>query len=181
MAIDITDHPDAPDPERLGEFIVEPVPLAEIDRLRDQGETLREDNLLERDDLGVKLPRGKGSDGRELREGNDVGTYLYRYTQLFGSPQVPEYFAGEDISERTNVTFKYLLEVTSPSDVAEEFPEQWLMTVFDWKVDLGVAIAEWHDEPGELTADSTLGLTALQLAHNIGSEPVTCEFADVWY
>lgn len=181
MPTDITEHPEAPDLEELGDFVVEPVPLDEIRRRHDEGLALIEDNLVERDDLDVRIPLYRAADGREKQQ-QDIGTYLYRYTQLFGSPQIPEYFAGEDISDRTNETFKYLFRVRNRDDPDGAVPEEWLLTVYDWKVGLGVSVAEWReDADADVTAGTDQALTSLRLAHNIGSEPVRCEFEEVWY
>lgn len=181
MPTDITEHPEAPDLEELGDFVVEPVPLDEIRRRHDEGLALIEDNLVERDDLDVRIPLYRAADGREKQQ-QDIGTYLYRFIQLFGSPQLPEYFAGEDISDRTNETFKFLLRVLTPEDADGALPDQWLMTVYDWKVGLGVGVAEWcEDGDPDVTAGSEQAYVSLRLAHNIGSEPVQCEFEGIWY
>lgn len=180
MPTDIIDHPEAPDLEELGEFVVEPIPLEEIEVNRAEGLALVEDNLIEREDLDIRVPLHRVAEGRELDQ--DIGTYLYRYTQLFGSPQVPGYFAGEDISDRSNEVFKYLLHVVAPEEGHPELPDEWLITVFDWNVGLGVSVAEWHDdEDATVSANKAQAIASLRLAHNIGSEPVECEFEDIWY
>lgn len=178
MPVDLTEHPDAPDPQTLGELTIEPVPYADILRRREHGEALVEDNVRERDDLDVHVSLSRKVEGRETQQ--EIGDLLYRYTQLFGSPQMPEYLAGEDISWRTDTTFKYLLRVTG--DVDSDLPSQWLMTVFDWRVGLGAAVAEWFEDPPEsYMADRSLALTSLVLAHNVGSEPIQCEYEGIWY
>lgn len=181
MPTNIHEHPEAPDIEELHNFIVEPVPPAEIQDHLDDGRVLVEDNLVERDDLDIRIPLHRASDGREMQA--DIGTFLYRYVQLFGTPNVPGYTAGEDISWRTNETFKYLLKVTPESAADDEdLPDEWLMTLCDWKVGLGVGFAEWaDDEDADVEAGEYTALTTLRLAHNIGSEPVQCEFEDIWY
>lgn len=178
MPTDITEHPEAPDLETLGEFVVEPVRRDEIERRRESGQTLIEENLVERDDLDVHVGLDRQSSGREHVQ--DIGNYLYRYTQLFGAPQFPEYLAGEDISWRTNETFKYLLRISAPE--GSDLPDDWLVTVFDWKVRLGVAVAEWREEEdAALDVDRDHALASLKLVHNVGSERVRCEYEDVWY
>lgn len=178
MPTDITDHPDAPDLETLSQLVVEPVPTEEIERRREAGEHLSEDNLREREDLDYHLTLNRQVRGKDMDQ--DVGTFLYRYVQLFGTPQLPEFHAGEDISGREDTTFKYLFEVTAPEEPS--LPDDWLLTVFDWRVDLGVAVAEWHDDPdATVDADEDLALTSLRLAHNVGGEPVQCEYEDTWF
>lgn len=181
MPTNIYEHPEAPDIEELHNFIVEAVPPETIRERHDDGQTLVEDNLTERDDLDIRIPLRRASDGRELEQ--DIGTYYYRFTQLLGTPNLPVAVAGEDISERTNETFKYLLKVTPEADAdSDDLPEEWLMTVYDWKVGFGVSYAEWTDDAdASITADEYLALTTLRLAHNIGSEPVQCEYEDIWY
>jgi hypothetical protein len=180
MTVDSMEHPDAPGIEALAELVVEPVARAEIERRRDAGETLAEDPVRERGDLEevyVNLNRQVRGHDRE----QDVGTYLYRYTQLFGAPQCPEYLAGEDVSWREDETFKYLLAVDAGDLDTDDLPAEWLMTVYDWRVSLGVSVAAWREEGGELTAERPVALASLQLAYNVGSEPVRCEYEDGWY
>jgi hypothetical protein len=178
MPTNIQEHPDAPDLAELGEFVMEPVPRAEIEQRREDGQSLVEDNLSERDNLDVYVGLNRTSRGRE--EVQDIGNFLYRYTQLFGAPQCPEYLAGEDISNRTNETFKFLLRVTAPEETP--YPPEWLVPVFDWKVRLGVGVAEWRDDAAAtLTVDRDLALATIKLIHNAGVEPVRCEYEDIWY
>lgn len=181
MAIDIRRHPDAPDLDALNDIIVEPVPRGEIDEHRARGDTLIEDKLREREDLDIRLELNDDPGGPV--EGN-IGTVLYRYTQLFGVPQFPEYHAGEDISNRSDETFKYLLRVQL--DSSDELPDEWLVTVYDWRVELGASVAAWRYAPDEddhekFTADTATALTTLQLVHNIGNEPVECEYKNIWF
>lgn len=178
MTTDILDHPDAPDLETLGQVVLEPVPRAEIKRRREDGEHLVEDNLREREDIDYHMTLNRQVRGKDQPQ--DIGTYLYRYVQLFGTPQMPEYQAGEDVSHRTDTTFKYLLAASAPEE--PELPDEWLMTIFDWRVDLGVGVAEWREDPdGALSADTGVALAALKLAHNVGGEPVRCEYEDTWF
>jgi hypothetical protein len=181
MPTDIFEHPDAPDVEALGEFIVEPVAPEDVRRFRAKEFTLVEDNLIEREDLDVRMPLQRAGQDERPEIPDDIGTYLYRYTQLFGTPQHPDYLAGQDIRDRTNETFKYVLRVTAPEH--DELPEEWLMTIFDWKVGLGAGVADWYEDPAdaEVRASRQQALTTLQLAHNIGSEPIQCEYEEVWY
>ncbi len=186
MPVDIREHPDAPDLERLADITVDPVPRAEIERRRENGATLVEDKLRERADLDIRLELN--DDPGEAFD-DDVGTVLYRYCQLFGSPQFPEYQAGEDISNRDDEVFKYLLRAKVEGD-PDDLPEEWLFTVYDWRVELGASIAEWREDgdgsarpttSGEFEADTDVALTTLQLVHNIGNEPVQCEYEDIWF
>lgn len=178
MPEDITEHPDAPDLETLSELVIEPVPEEEIRRRRDAGEHLCEENLRERDDLDYHVSLNRQVRGKDHYQ--DIGTFLYRYVQLFGTPTFPEYRAGEDISWRDDSTFKYLFEVRAPEN--PNLPDEWLMTIFDWRVDLGVAVAEWHDDPDvSVESDDAVAFASVRLAHNIGGEPVQCEFEDTWY
>lgn len=178
MPEDITQHPDAPDLETLAELVIEPVPAEEIERRREAGEHLAEDNLREREDLDYTLTLNRQVRGHDTDQ--NIGTFLYRYVQLFGTPTFPEYRAGEDISWREDTTFKYLFEVSAPEN--PELPDEWLMTIFDWRVDLGVAVAEWReDSDASITADEAVAYASIRLAHNIGGEPVQCEFEDTWF
>lgn len=152
MPKNITEHPDAPDRSALGDFLVEPVPEAEITARRAEGQHLVERNVLEADALDVYAEL----DPEPFEPGHDdVGTVLYRLVQLFGTPPFPEYRAGEDISHRTDTTFKYLFTVkrgvTDPDDDPEE---EWLVTVHDWHVSLGVSLATWRDGNAEETSET---------------------------
>ncbi|MFB6221635.1 MAG: hypothetical protein ABEH90_09365 [Halolamina sp.] len=176
---DIREHPDAPDLDRITEFTVEPVPLERVRERRENGEVLVRDNLLDRDDLDVRIPL---SDEPAEDETENVGVALYRLVQLFGTPNLPEYLAGSDISWREDDTFGYLFRaVTDQDEGSEELPDSWLFTVHDYHVRLGASVVEWRDEAGDLTADTETALTSLHLAHNLANEPVQCEFKDLWF
>lgn len=177
MPRDVRSHPDAPDLEQLQNVLLEPITREEIERRREEGEVLVEDLVNERDDLDVRAPMsdepGEPVDG-------DVGTAMYRLTQLFGTPQFPEYVAGEDISDRVETTYKYLFRASVEDDVAD-LPDEWLMTIQDWRVEVGVAVCEWREADEEFTADETVALTAMALAQNVTSEPIQCDYKDIWY
>ncbi|KTG09936.1 hypothetical protein AUR64_09955 [Haloprofundus marisrubri] len=176
MPVDIRDHPDAPDLETLGDITLEPVSADEIRQRLDDGDTLLEDQLRERDDIDAYVELNRRTQGGEY---GDIGTALYRLVQLFGTPQLPGYEAGSDISERSDETFKYLFRVSADS---EELPDEWLVTVHDWHVDLGVCLAGWESDgaaPAEM--DTAVGLVSLALVTNVVTEPVQCEFKDIWY
>jgi len=177
MPTDVRTHPDAPDLEQLQNLVLEPVSQDEIRRRRENGETLAEDLINDREDLDVRAPMseepGEPVDG-------DVGTALYRLVQLFGTPTFPEYMAGEDISDRRETTYKYLFRVELGDDVAG-LPDEWLITVGDWKVEVGVGVCEWRDEESEFTADTQVALTSMALVQNVTAEPVECDYKDIWY
>ncbi|UPV73587.1 hypothetical protein M0R89_13690 [Halorussus limi] len=177
MPTDVRTHPDAPDLEKLQNLVLEPIPQEEIRRRRENGEVLAEDVVNDREDLDVRAPM---SDGPGEPVEGDVGTALYRLVQLFGTPTFPEYMAGEDISDRRETTYKYLFRVELDDDV-EDLPDEWLITVGDWKVEVGVGVCEWRDEKSEFTADPQVALTSMALAQNVTTEPVQCEFKDIWY
>ncbi|WP_276300711.1 hypothetical protein [Halorussus lipolyticus] len=177
MPIDVRSHPDTPDLEKLQNLVLEPVSQDEIRRRRDDGEVLVEDVVNQREDLDVRAPMS--DEPGEPVEG-DVGTALYRLTQLFGTPPFPEYMAGEDISDRYETTYKYLFHVQLEDDVAD-LPDEWLMTIRDWELEVGVGICEWRDEDDEFTADADVALTTMALAQNVTSQPVECDFKDIWY
>ncbi|WP_224447250.1 hypothetical protein [Haloprofundus salilacus] len=176
MPVDIRDHPDAPDLETLGDLTLEPVPDDEIRRRLDEEDELLEDQLRERDDVDAYVELNRRAEGGEY---GDIGTALYRLVQLFGTPQVPGYEAGGDLRDRTDETFKYLFRVGADS---EELPESWLVTVHDWHVDLGVGLAAWKSDgtdPAEMGAG--VGLVSLALVTNVVTEPVECEYKDIWF
>lgn len=177
--MDVRNHPDAPDFEELQDIVVEPIPPAEIEARRADGEVLVEDNVREREDLNVTAPLSE-QPGEEVDD--DAGVVLYRFTQLFGTPQVPEYHAGEDISWRTDETFKYLLRATHQGDPSE-IPEEWLLTVHDSHVRLGASVAEWCDTEPEssFTADAKLALTTYALVQKIALQSVQCVYEDILY
>lgn len=175
MSLDIRKHPDAPDVEQLSDVIVEPVAPKTIERHRTDGQVLVEDDVREREDLDVHAHLSE-EPGEAVNE--DVGTALYRLVQLFGTPQLPEYRAGTDLSERDDTTFKYLLRARL-EESGDELPNEWLITVQDWHVELGVSVAAWRDEPVEFTADAKTALASLALAHNIVNQPVQCEYKDI--
>ncbi|WP_205427378.1 hypothetical protein [Halorussus sp. MSC15.2] len=177
MPIDVRTHPDAPDLEQLQNLVLEPIPQDEIRRRREDGQVLVEDVINDRDDLDVRAPLT--DEPGEVAEG-DVGTALYRLVQLFGTPPFPEYMAGEDISDRYETTYKYLFRVEVRDD-AEELPDEWLLTIRDWELEVGVGVCEWRDEEEAFTADSTVALTSMALAQNVTNEPVNCDYKDVWY
>lgn len=177
MVQDVRSHPDAPDFERIQNLTLEPISQDEIRRRRENGEVLVEDLVNEREDLDVRAPM---SDGPGEPVDGDVGTAMYRLTQLFGTPPFPEYMAGEDISDRHEVTYKYLFTAKVEDDV-EELPDEWLMTITDWHVEIGVSVCEWRDEDEEFTADPKIALTSMALAQNVTSEPIRCDYKDIWY
>ena len=197
MPVDIRTHPDAPNREDLGHFLVEPVPTSTIEERRAAGEKLIEYNVLEADDLDVYAEL----DPEPFEPGHDdIGTVLYRLVQLFGTPQFPEYRAGADISHREDTTFRYLFTVKKgASDPEAEPDDQWLITVHDWHVGLGVSLAEWREEtaseggngleaddrepePRESgTFDRDRALASLALVYYMVTDSVQCVFADRWY
>ena len=179
MAYDIREHPQAPPVEELREFTLIPVAREEIRSRREAGATLRELNLREeRDDVYVELEPDPTERGRH----DDVGTALYRLVQLFGTPNVPGYDAGDDLSGREDTTFEYLLRVVNESDADERtLPDEWLITVYDYHVELGVGLAGWDDEVDPAAYDDAVGLVSLALATNIVTEPLECVYEDKWF
>lgn len=179
MPVDIRDHPDAPSIEELREFTLVPVAREEIETRVGEGEELRELNLREeRNDVYVQLNSDPDEPGSSL----DIGMVLYRLVQLFGTPQVPGFEAGGDVSDRDDTTFKYLFRLIREGDIEGALPEEWLVTVFDNHVDLGVALAGWSGDgvdPSEYGDDVVL--VSLALATNVVTEPVTCAYEDKWY
>jgi hypothetical protein len=182
MPIDIRNHPDAPDPElfQQTELVVEPVPLEEIRQKREDGYVLVEDNVRERDDLNVMAYI---SEDPKAEETQSIGVALYRLCQLFGAPQLPEYMAGEDISNRTDEVFKYLFRASIDEDAQpdEEFPNEWLMTIHDSHVRLAAGVAEWRETDEEFTAQDDLALTTYALAQQLVKDPVPCVYEDLPY
>ena len=179
MSVDIRKHPDAPDLESLQDVLVEPIPVEEIERKREEGRVLVEDNVRERDDLNVIAYLSSEPDGSDAVS---IGVGLYRLVQLFGTPQVPDYHAGEDISGRTDETFKYLFRARrQDAEEGDELPEEWLFTVHDSHVRFAVSIAEWRDDDGEFTADDKVALTSYALAQQLVAEPIEAVYEDVLY
>lgn len=192
---EINDHPDAPSREEMGEYVVEPVPPREIRRQRDSGRTLVEENLLEHEAVDAYVELTQPQD----RQMVDIGTVLYRLVQIFGTPQFPEYQAGNDISWRDDDTFKYLFRVrergkavipTEGSSTIDEVRDEaaddadaaWLITVFDHKIRLGVGLAEWHDDPdAAVDVDPGVAVTMLAIVKNGVTDPVQCEYKDKWF
>lgn len=183
---EINDHPDAPSREEMTEYVAEPVPPREIRRQRDAGLTLVEENLLEHDAVDAYVELNQPED----REMTDIGTVLYRLVQIFGTPQFPEYQAGNDISWREDDTFKYLLrirehgEAVVPTEGSTEVEDgdSWLVTVFDHKVRLGIGLAEWHDDPdATVEVDPEVALPLLAVVKNGVSDPIQCEYGDKWF
>ncbi|EFW92797.1 hypothetical protein ZOD2009_08004 [Haladaptatus paucihalophilus DX253] len=170
--MDIRNHPDAPDFEDLQDLLIEPVSRSEIEARRDDGDVLVEDNVREREDLNVVAYLSGDPDAAET---DNIGVPLYRLVQLFGAPQLPELQAGEDISGRTDATFKYLFRVTHKRTPGE-LPTEWLMTIHDSHVRFAASVAEWRDAETEFTADSKLALTTYALALELVLEPVECVY-----
>lgn len=183
MTMDIRDHPEAPPVEELAELTMVPIDPAEIEAKLAQGVELQEYDLREnRDDVYVELE----PDPLETGYGDDIGTALYRLTQLFGTPNVPGYEAGSDVSDREDTTFKYLFRVEAGEyegfEGDRQLPDSWLVTVYDWHVDLGVSTAAWGDDDHDPTGyGDDVALVSLALATNVVTEPVECEYKDVWY
>jgi hypothetical protein len=179
MVVDIRDHPDAPSLEELREFTLVPVARDEIEARRADGEELRELNLREeRNDVYVELEPDPDGPGGSL----DIGMVLYRLVQLFGTPQVPGFEAGADVSDREDTTFEYLFRLIREGDGEGSLPDEWLVTVFDTHVDLGVGLAGWSGDgvdPSEYGDD--VALVSLALVTNVVTEPVTCAYEDKWY
>ncbi|WP_313690933.1 hypothetical protein [Halorarum halobium] len=180
MPVDIRDHPDAPSLEELHEFTLVPVARSEIESRIEAGEELRELNLREeRNDVFVQLTPDPEEGGGDV----DIGMVLYRLVQLFGTPEMPGYEAGTDISDREDTTFKYLFRLVREGELEDgTLPEEWLITVFDTHVDFGVGLAGWSGDgvdPSEY--DDDVVLVSLALATNVVTEPVTCEYKDKWY
>ena len=179
MSVDIRKHPDAPEPEALEDIVIEPVPPEEIARKRDEGSVLVEDNVREREDLDVIAYLSPEANGEDAVS---VGIGLYRLIQLFGTPQIPEYHAGEDISHRTDETFKYLFRAHRESaDESDELPDEWLFTVHDSRVRYAASVAEWRDDDETFTADDQVALTTYALAQQLVVEPVEAVYEDVPY
>lgn len=182
MPIDIRTHPDAPDPELFAEseIMIEPVPRAEIERRREDGQVLLEDNVREREDLDVMAYISESPDGKNAQS---IGVAMYRLTQLFGTPQLPEYQAGEDISHRTDEVFKYLFRASMDNPRPEGIPEEWLLTVHDSHVRFAASVAEWREtEPeGGFRADDELALTTYALAQQLVTDAVACVYEDMPY
>ncbi|WP_137287134.1 hypothetical protein [Halorussus salinisoli] len=179
MSVDIRKHPDAPDPEALRDVRVEPIPPEEIERKREDGKVLVEDNVRERDDLNVIAYLSTESDGSDAVS---VGVALYRLVQLFGTPQVSDYHAGNDISDRTDETFKYLFRARREDATEDdELPEEWLFTIHDSHVRYAASVAEWRDEADEFTADDQVALTTYAFAQQLVVEPVEAVYEDVLY
>jgi hypothetical protein len=179
----VLNHPDAPAVEELSEYVVEPVAPDVIERRREAGETLVEANLLEHDAIDAYVELSQPDE-----EIVDVGTVLYRLVQLFGTPQFPEYRAGEDISWRHDETFKYLLSAREGAEApVEGDPEATtddgrLLTVFDYHVGLGIGLAAWHDGPDatvDVETEEAIALMAL-ITHAV-TDPVQCEYEDLWF
>ncbi len=175
--MDIRDHPDAPDFEDLEDVLVEPVPQSEIEARREDGELLIEDNVRNREDLNVIAYI---SGDTEATDTKNIGVPLYRLIQLFGTPQLPEFQAGEDISGRRDATFKYLFRVTHKGD-PDELPSEWLMTIHDSHVRFAASVAEWRSDNTEFVADSKLALTTYTLALQLVLEPVECLYEGVLF
>lgn len=178
--LDIRDHPDAPPVEELRNFTLTPVGRETIESRLEAGEQLEEINVLEaREDVYVELEPDPTARGPK----DDIGTALYRLVQLFGTPQVPGFEAGSDVSDREDTTFKYLFRLQSTGDVEEQtLPEEWLVTVFDWHVELGVGLAAWSgDDVDPAEYGDGVALVSLALATNVVSEPIECEYEDKWY
>ncbi|ODR82313.1 hypothetical protein BG842_00945 [Haladaptatus sp. W1] len=170
--MDIRNHPDSPDFEDLQDLLIEPVSRSEIEARRDDGDVLVEDNVREREDLNVVAYLSGDPDAAET---DNIGVPLYRLVQLFGTPQLPELQAGEDISGRMDSTFKYLFRVTHKGTPGE-LPTEWLMTIHDSHVRFAASVAEWRDAETEFTADSKLALTTYALALELVLEPVECVY-----
>jgi hypothetical protein len=180
MPVDIRDHPEAPPVEELQNLTLVPVDPDEIEQRRADGEELQELNVLEeRDDLLVNLTQDPLDEGVNT----DVGDALYRLVQLFGTPQLREYTAGNDVSFRDDTTFKYLFKVVTEGDVEDrQLPEEWLVTAFDYKVGLGVGVVTWDDDdqdPEDYADD--VNIVSVALLTNVTTEPVQCVFKDKWY
>lgn len=182
MPVDIRNHPDAPDPELFeeSEIMIEPVPQAEIERRRERGEVLLEDNVREREDLDVMAYISTSPDAKNAQS---IGVAMYRLTQLFGTPQLPEYQAGEDISHRTDEVFKYLFRASMEDPRPEGIPEEWLLTVHDSHVRFAASVAEWRAETpdSEFRADDELALTTYALAQQLVTDAVACVYEDIPY
>jgi len=180
MQYDIREHPQAPPVEELREFTMVPISREEILSRADEGIAFEEVNLREaRDDVNIELepdPTDRGSF-------DDIGTALYRLVQLFGTPNVPGYDAGDDLSSREDTTFKYLLRVINESDPDERtLPDEWLITVYDYHVQLGIGIAAWDDDAVDPGAyDDAVEIVSMALATNIVTEPLQCVYKDKWF
>ncbi|PSP75706.1 hypothetical protein BRC81_15085 [Halobacteriales archaeon QS_1_68_20] len=179
---EVMDHPEAPAPEEMGEYLVEPVAPEEIREKRESGLTLVEANLLQHDDVDAYVELSEPTD----RDIVDVGTVLYRLVQIFGTPQLPEYQAGNDISWRTDDTFKYLLRVRrEPEEVvlgeeASADGEEWLVTVFDHRVRLGVGLAAWSEDPdATVSVDPAEAIPLMAVIRHGVVDPVECEYENL--
>jgi len=177
----IRDHPDAPHRQDPADYVVEPVAPDEVERHRDAGEQLVEEPLIDHPALTDYVRVGDPSE-----PGNtDIGDLYYRFTQLFGTPNLPEYVAGRDISWRTNDVFKYLLRVykgAQPGSDPAEADAELLVTVYDDDLELGIALAEWHDSADtEVPVDVADALGALAVVVDGVNGAVDCEADGKWY
>mgnify|MGYP006882768229 CR=1 FL=1 len=180
MPVDVRDHPDAPPVEELQQLTLVPVDPSEIRSRFENGEQLRELNVLaERDDLLVNLTKNPLEEGVNT----DVGDALYRLIQLFGTPQVPGFEAGTDVSDREDTTFKYLFRVVTEGEFDDrQLPDEWLVTAFDYRVGLGVGLAAWEsDDTDPADYGDDVNVVSVALLTNVTTEPVQCEYADKWY
>ncbi|MFC7098534.1 hypothetical protein [Halobaculum marinum] len=179
MPVDIRDHPQAPPAEELQGFTLIPVSREEIASRQADGETLAEADLTaERDDVYVELDPDPTDRGTH----DDIGTALYRLVQLFGTPNVPGFDAGGDLSDREHTTFKYLFRLVNDADEGDRtLPDEWLVTAFDKKARLGVGLADWDGEVDPEHVDGAVGLVSLALVTNVVSEPIETSVEDNWY
>ena len=177
----LRDHPDAPHRSEAASYVVEPVAPQEIAGQREAGLHLVEQPLVGHPALEEYVAVGDPNE-----PGNtDIGDLYYRFTQLFGTPNLPEYVAGRDISWRTDDVFKYLLRVRKGAD-ADSPPEkadaEYLLTAYDDDLRLGLALAAWREDPdAELAVETAETLSALAVVVDAVNGAVECEADDRWY
>lgn len=176
-------------------FTLEPVEPTKIESHLDSGKHL---STL---DIPAHLDR-------QLVAGAETGTALYRLVQLFGTPNVPGRTAGASQRERETTTWQYLFQVTfdregkeeesqSPREEIENSPEEFLLSVYDYKTNVSTGLSAWHpvDEENRMIREPTDDLAAcpevsppsddflisvVQLVLNMIEESVPATFKGLW-
>lgn len=141
---------------------------------------------------------------RQLVAGVETGTALYRLVQLFGTPNVPGVTAGASQRERETTTWQYLFQVTfdregeeAPIMNVENAPEEFLLSVYDYKTNVSTGLSAWHsvDEEKRMILEPTgdpaacpavsppsddFLVSVVQLVLNMIEESVPATFKGLW-
>lgn len=126
--------------DRLEALNIEPVAPGRVADRFEAGETL----------WTVDVPSYLGP---KLVVDADTSIALYRFVQLFGTPNLTEragLTAGTDQRPRETRTWQYLFDASYEPEDGQD--RELLVSVYDYKTDVSIGVSAWHDGDDAETA-----------------------------